>query len=234
MKVLCISDTHNKHEQIPLKYLENLNNEIKMIIHAGDLTSRGSKTEVREFFDWYATLPFEYKIVIAGNHDFFFEQAPEYEIEAFLAEYPNIIYLNDTSVEIEGFKIHGSPITPYFNNWAFNRIGDAIKPHWDLIPNDTDILVVHGPVKGYLDVPKKNYENGGVGVGCPYLLEKMSELTNLSCFIHGHIHERYGAFKFANDVWYFNASLLNLQYVMVNKPFLLVFDDETKKIKKVE
>lgn len=233
MKILTLSDTHNKHNHIPLRFLENIDNGIKIIIHAGDLSSKGSKAEIREFFDWYTTLPFEYKIVIAGNHDFFLEEAPEYEIEAFLAEYPNIIYLNDTSVVIDGFKIHGSPITPYYNNWAFNRIGDDIKKHWDLIPLDTDILVVHGPVKGYLDLPIRN-QASGIGVGCPYLFEKMSELTNLSCFIHGHIHETYGAYKFANGIWYFNASLLDLHYVMVHKPFLLTFDDETKKIKKVE
>ena len=41
-------------------------------------------------------LPYTHKILIAGNHDFFFEEAPEYEIEAVLAKYPNITYLNES------------------------------------------------------------------------------------------------------------------------------------------
>ncbi len=230
MKIILISDTHGKHHQIPEKYIENADGSIDMIMHAGDISSIGSKTQVRDFFDWYATLPFKYKVVIAGNHDYFFEQAPEYEIEEFLKEYPDIIYLNDANIEIEGLKIHGSPITPYFNNWAFNRIGDTIKPHWDLIPTDTNILLIHGPVKGYLDTLKRN----GLHVGCPYLLDKISELTDLSFLAHGHIHERYGAYKFANDVWFFNGSLLDLSYVMVNPPFIITIDEITKKVLKVE
>jgi hypothetical protein len=66
-----------------------------------------------------------------------------------LAEYPTVIYLNDSGVEIDGLKFWGSPVQPYFHNWAFNRIGDDICKHWELIPLDTDILITHGPVKGF-------------------------------------------------------------------------------------
>jgi hypothetical protein len=38
-----------------------------------------------------------------------------------LAEYPTVIYLNDSGVEIDGLKF-GVPVQPYFHNWAFNRI----------------------------------------------------------------------------------------------------------------
>ena len=30
------------------------------------------------------------------------------------------IYLNDSSVELFGYKIFGSPWTPWFYDWAFN------------------------------------------------------------------------------------------------------------------
>jgi hypothetical protein len=46
-----------------------------------------------------------------------------------LAEYPTVIYLNDSGVEIDGLKFWGSPVQPYFHNWAFNRIGDDICKH---------------------------------------------------------------------------------------------------------
>lgn len=209
MKITCISDTHNQHNNIPSKYLTGGD----CIIHSGDVSGRGSRVEVEAFLAWYNELPYTHKILIAGNHDFFFEEAPEYEIEAVLAKYPNITYLNDSGVEIEGLKIWGSPVQPWFYSWAFNRKGTDICPHWDLIPLDTDILITHGPAKGYLDLTL----HGDV-TGCPYLLEKISELTNLKLFVHGHIHEAYGRVDFPDGGVFLNASVLNARYVMSNLP----------------
>ena len=209
MKITCISDTHNQHNNIPTKYLSGGD----CIIHSGDVSGRGSRVEVEAFLAWYNELPYTHKILIAGNHDFFFEEAPEYEIEAVLAKYPNITYLNDSGVEIEGLKIWGSPVQPWFYSWAFNRKGTDICPHWDLIPLDTDILITHGPAKGYLDLTL----HGDV-TGCPYLLEKISELTNLKLFVHGHIHEAYGRVDFPDGGVFLNASVLNARYVMSNLP----------------
>jgi predicted phosphodiesterase len=209
MNITCISDTHSKHEHIPSKYLTGGD----CIIHAGDVSGRGTKQEIEVFLAWYNELPYKYKILIAGNHDFFFEQAPEYEIEAMLAKYPNIIYLNDSGVEIEGFKIWGSPVQPWFYSWAFNRKGTEICAHWDMIPLDTNILITHGPAKGYLDLTKR-----GTSTGCPYLLEKITEMTNLALFVHGHIHEAYGRVDFPDGGVFMNASVLNLDYVMSNLP----------------
>ena len=209
MKITCISDTHNQHNNIPSKYLAGGD----CIIHSGDMTGRGSRVEVEAFLAWYNELPYTHKILIAGNHDFFFEEAPEYEIDAVLAKYPNITYLNDSGIEIEGLKIWGSPVQPWFYSWAFNRKGTDICPHWDMIPLDTDILITHGPAKGYLDLTL----NGDV-TGCPYLLDKISELTNLKLFVHGHIHEAYGRVDFPDGGVFLNASVLNAKYVMSNLP----------------
>lgn len=212
MKFTCISDTHNKHLQIPTKHLTGGD----CILHSGDISSRGTRTEVETFLEWYNDLPYTYKILIAGNHDFFFEQAPEYEIEAVLAKYPNIIYLNDSGVELEGIKIWGSPVQPWFHSWAFNRKDEKILEHWDLIPLDTNILLTHGPMKGYLDLT-----NGGDIVGCPYLLDKLKDFTNLKLHQCGHIHEAYGSYQFADGPLLINASVLDRSYNMAHYPFEL-------------
>jgi predicted phosphodiesterase len=209
MKITCISDTHNKHNHIPTQYLSGGD----CIIHAGDVSGRGTRTEIENFLWWFDKLPYTHKILISGNHDFFFEEAPEYEIEAVLAKFPSITYLNDSGVEIEGLKIWGSPVQPWFYNWAFNRKGTDICKHWDLIPLDTDILITHGPAKGYLDLTL----HGDV-TGCPYLLEKISEMTNLKLFVHGHIHEAYGRVDFPNGGVFLNASVLDARYVIKNLP----------------
>jgi Icc-related predicted phosphoesterase len=224
MKILCISDTHNKHKQIPNEYLENADGSIDMIIHAGDMTGRGFKNEIMPFLDWYNELNFKHKILIAGNHDFYFEmKGEEKRIAEMLALRPNITYLNDSGIEIDGIKIWGSPVQPWFYNWAFNRVEEEIGKHWDLIPLDTDILITHGPVKGYLDLTM----NGDV-TGCPQLLKKISELKNLKMHVAGHIHEAYGHVKFPDGGLFINASVLNHRYEMQNKPILVELDEETK------
>ncbi len=214
MKILCISDTHNKHNHIPSKYTDNADGSIDMIIHAGDMSGRGYKNEIMPFLDWFNDLNFKHKILIAGNHDFYFEmKGEEKRIAEMLANRPNITYLNDSGVEINEFKVWGSPVQPWFYNWAFNRKGTDICKHWDMIPIDTDILITHGPVKGYLDLTM-----GGDVTGCPYLLETIGKMTNLKLHVCGHIHEAYGRVDFPDGGIFVNASVLNHRYEMQNRP----------------
>jgi len=214
MKLLLISDTHNKHQEIPREYLENKGGDIETIIHAGDISGLGRLEEIEKFLEWFSKLNFKYKVFIPGNHDFYFERASEEKVNLLLSKYPNVIYLQDSGVELDGFKVWGSGITPWFFDWAFNRRGDAILPHWNLIPLDTDILVVHGGPKyvGHLNVNNRNDD-----CGCPYLMNKISNMTNLKLFVQGHIHEGYGKTELNNTI-FVNASVLNARYEMRNRP----------------
>lgn len=61
-------------------------------------------------------------------------------------------YLEDSGCEVLGYKIWGSPWSPTFFNWAFNLdIGEPLASKWELIPNDTEILITHGPPIGHGD-----------------------------------------------------------------------------------
>ena len=217
MKVICISDSHSKHHEIPSRFMENADGDIDMCIHAGDVSSRGDEREILQFMEWYSKLPFKYKILIAGNHDFYFERATSDMIERLLKNYPEIIYLNDSGVEIEGFKIWGSPVQPWFYNWAFNRMGIDIQAHWDLIPSDTQLLITHGPIQGYLDMTTR-----GDITGCPYLKETINaRLKDLKLHVCGHIHEAYGRIVMADGQVLLNASVLNHRYEMQNRPITM-------------
>ena len=216
MKILCISDTHTKHDQIINPLINNPDRDIDTIVCAGDVSSRGYKQEIKQFLDWYSKLKFENKILIAGNHDFFFEQGQPEDIAELLANYPSVTYLNDSGVEIDGIKFWGSPVQPWFFNWAFNRVDRTIIKHWDMIPLDTDVLITHGPIKGFVDRTR-----GGEHVGCPYLLEKVMELKDLKLHVCGHIHEAYGEHTFVNGAKFVNASVLNLNYTMAHNPILI-------------
>jgi len=208
MKILAIADTHNQHNSLVLP-------EADMILHAGDISRRGEEQEILAFLSWFKNLDYRYKIFIAGNHDFYFERTSPETIKEIIPE--NVIYLCDSGITIEGISIWGSPVTPTFFDWAFNRNrGEAISRHWDLIPQGTDILMTHGPVAGILDKTVR-----GEHVGCVDLLKKVQELKP-KYYIGGHIHEAYGKLE-AEGTTYFNASVLDERYRLKSEPWLFEY-----------
>lgn len=203
MKIIAISDTHGQHQSVKLPAGD-------MLIHAGDVSKRGTQPQVQEFLDWFSALDYRYKIFIAGNHDFYFEREKAAAIEALIPA--NIIYLNDSFVEIEKLKIWGSPVQPWFYDWAFNRQrGEDIRRHWKLIPEALDILITHGPVAGILDRVIT-----GQHVGCEDLAERIRQVKP-RVHICGHIHEAYGV-ETHDGIKYINASVLDEEYVLRNSP----------------
>ena len=207
MRFVTISDTHGKHEDLRLPAGD-------ILIHAGDVSMRGEESEVRTFLNWLETLKYRHKILIAGNHDFYFERESDEQIEKILPL--NVVYLKDSGTTINGLKIWGSPVTPWFLNWAFNRRrGDPIRRHWDLIPDDTEILITHGPSFRILDTNEKREH-----LGCKDLFTRIHEIKP-KVHVFGHIHEAYGIIE-KSGIKYINASVLNEKYELVNEQ--IVFD----------
>lgn len=208
MKICFISDTHSLHEQMLIP-------EADILIHAGDLSSRGERGELQVFLDWFAALPHPHKVFIGGNHDFFLEE----ERAAFLQMVPdNLIYLENEQRAVAGIKIWGSPITPYFFNFAFNRHrGKAIRCYWDEIPTDTDILVTHGPPFGIGDRTVK-----GISAGCEELLEVVKNIQP-RYHVFGHIHEAYGVYQ-QGGTTFVNASLVDLHYRPIHAPIVVTWE----------
>lgn len=206
MKLVLISDTHGAHKTVQVP-------EGDVLIHAGDLSKRGEEGEVKEFLDWFSKQPHTYKVFVAGNHDWLFERRSAEYIKSLIPE--NIIYLNDSGVEINGVYIWGSPIQPTFYNWAFNRDrGEDIKRHWDLIPEHTDVLITHGPPYGILD---KTFR--GEHVGCQDLMNAIHEIQP-KLHVFGHIHEGYGIQQ-SKQTNFVNASILDQKYRCVNQPIVI-------------
>lgn len=203
MKIVAISDTHGFHNQLQLPKGD-------ILLHSGDVAKRGGEQEIITFLHWFSRQDFAYKVFIAGNHDFYFERATASEIAELIPD--NVIYLNDSGVTINGINIWGSPVQPRFFDWAFNRDrGVDIDQHWQLIPENTDILLTHGPPKGILD---KTFQ--GLEVGCEMLLQRIEQIQP-TYNIFGHIHEAYGQVT-KNNIHFINASVVNLRYLVVNPP----------------
>ena len=212
MKIVFISDTHGQHRK-----LKNLP-KADLIIHGGDVSKLGKDHEVEDFIHWFLRLDYAHKIFIAGNHDFYFEDYSFDFIQKKLTS--NCHYLCNNGVEIEGVKIWGSPVTPTFFNWAFNvDRGKPIQKYWNMIPSNTDILVTHGPVGGILDRTTSN-----INAGCEDLLKTVNKVQP-KFHLFGHIHEAYGKEK-VNETTYFNGSLLNEYYNLVNNPWEFEYPKE--------
>jgi len=236
-----ISDLHTRHKEWfnNLQYgqwgyeYEQRWKDLDILIFAGDCSSRGYFHEIKDFTQWLSKQPATYKVMIAGNHDFGFETIANFDYEKptnskqrppHLEEIipDNVTYLNDEGTEILGLKIWGSPIQPWFHNWAFNRQrGEEIKKHWDLIPDDSDIVITHGPPRGMLDriSPKFERYNENPHVGCDDLLEAIQRVKP-KVNVFGHIHEGHGITE-KDGTTYINASCLDDNYGPSNPPIIL-------------
>ena len=223
MEIIFISDTHTKHFDGWLnRELDKLLEEYPeaVLVHCGDISSRGRQREVEDFVEWYEDLKFKNKLLIAGNHDFMFEDNPEEALRILESKGKSITYLNDSGVEIGGIKFWGSPVTPRFFDWAFNRDAD-IQNHWNMIPHDTNVLITHGPPYGILDFTLRDRKP----VGCHYLRKRLFDLKDLKVHSFGHIHEAFGQ-QIGDDedfqgIQFVNASYLDLRYDPVNRPIVI-------------
>lgn len=206
MQIVCISDTHGQHRNINIPIGD-------VLIHAGDITRGGSLQETEDFLLWYAAQPHTYKIFVAGNHDKSFEQ----QKEKIIPKIPhNIIYLENSGVQIENFYFWGSPYTPKFFNWAFGKNrGVEIAVHWQKIPLYTSVLITHGPPKNILDTTHK-----GHNVGCADLMNVINTLTQLKLHVFGHIHEAYGI-QVQGNCTFVNASILDRKYKKASEPVVV-------------
>ena len=166
MRIVCISDTHNCNEQIAVP-------DGDLLIHAGDATTTGTPEQIKAFNRWFKNLPHKHKIFVAGNHDWLFEMNNEYA-RSLLGG--SVHYLQDSSTEIDGLKIYGSPWQPRFFDWAFNlNRGPELAAKWKSIPNDIDILITHGPPNGILDAVPRVW--GIDYTGCEELRKRVEQIA---------------------------------------------------------
>ncbi|RDA96138.1 hypothetical protein CP533_1776 [Ophiocordyceps camponoti-saundersi (nom. inval.)] len=180
VRIVCISDTHDRTVQVPPG---------DVVVHAGDLTNNGAASDIQAQLDWLKTLPHRVKIVVAGNHDRFFDpeaRIPDDVDSQASLDLDGLTYLqDDTSVqEIKGRRIvfFGSPHIPRRDSSCFAFQYPPSTPPWfSRVPPQTDVLVTHGPPKNHLDL----------GLGCPGLLREIWRIRP-RLHVFGHIHSAYG------------------------------------------
>ena len=68
LKIVAISDTHNRHDKVQIP-------DCDLLIHAGDWSGQGGKSEVENFAKWLNKQnQCKDIVIIPGNHEKYFEE----------------------------------------------------------------------------------------------------------------------------------------------------------------
>jgi Icc-related predicted phosphoesterase len=216
-KIVAISDQHGVLPDIPA---------CDLLLIAGDLcpiTNHHPWFQANwlreDFRRWLAAVPARKIVFVAGNHDLVFEKEPDSVPRDLPAT-----YLQDSGIEWEGLRIWGTPWQPWFFDWAFNLYEPALVEKWALIPDDTDILVVHGPPHSYGDgVPEVD---GVRRTGSPGLLSRIQQVRP-KLVVFGHIHEGRGEWR-VGDSMLANVTILDEKYRHVYEPWSYTLGETAK------
>lgn len=208
MKIACISDTHGL-------FLPEIPDDADIVLHAGDVGPDRNALDWLEgpFSDWaervgrpiYCTW---------GNHDFFGERGT-------IFDYPdNVSFWVDAEAVYNGVKMWFSPWSNRFGNWAFMESEADLARRWERIPEDTQIIVSHGPPKGYGD--RIFWDGHYQEVGSKSLLDRFLSLPEASLLVCGHIHEAAGRYQPAPGKLVVNASQVDEFYDPVQNAVQIV------------
>ena len=194
MKILHLSDTHNRHQtlgKLP---------EADVVVHSGDF-SDGTEDTTIAFLNWFCDLPHPHKIFICGNHDTYLYQANINGLDA------NVHHLCNTGIAIGGVRFYGVPMfmEDYLTYRQYRNIAN--------IPTDTDVLITHSPAYGILD-----FDNN-INYGDETLLVKVMEIQP-RLHLFGHIHAGHGIAT-EHGITFSNGSIMNAEYTALFQPHLI-------------
>jgi predicted phosphodiesterase len=183
IRVVCLSDTHDQIVQsVP---------DGDLLIHAGDLTNKGTAHDIQKQLDWLASLPHQHKVVVCGNHDSYFDiksRREEDQLGGKTLDLKGLNYLENKSITLNfkggrSLNLYGSPDLPVCGGslFAFQYLPQE-HPWANTVPMDTDILVTHTPPKDHLDLD----------LGCPGLMKEVWRVKP-KLHVFGHVHCARGA-----------------------------------------
>ncbi|KAI6785441.1 putative rhamnogalacturonate lyase C [Emericellopsis cladophorae] len=181
IRVVAISDTHDQFVHIPPG---------DILVHAGDLTNEGTVRDIQKQIDWLKRQPHAVKVVVAGNHDSWFDPKSRRDEDVksgAQVDLDGVVYLESqiTVQEIRGRKVHifGVPDIPNIGppEFAFQYQPDE-HPWLSKIPPETDILITHSPPKHHHDL----------ALGDTNLLRELYRVRP-RLHIFGHVHFGYGS-----------------------------------------
>lgn len=214
MRIIAIADQHGFLPDIPA---------CDLLLIAGDVCPVSDHTLPAQlqflaepFRRWLDAVPATHVVATWGNHDFIGQESPD------LVPRMRWNMLVDRAITIGGYRIYGTPWQPVFMDWAFNLTEPQLEKKWSMIDPKTEILVCHGPPRGYGDNALRSNRPDEL-VGSPSLLKRIEQVRP-HLVVYGHIHNGRGRWELPGEpaVTLANVAVLNERYNLVQSP--MVFD----------
>lgn len=221
MKIVAISDLHGKFPEIEVKKFDVLcicGDIFPLEIQYNMLECKAWLLKV--FIPWCQKLECDNILLIAGNHDVFFEKAT-YKEKKYMFLGTNIHYLEDDSYEVDDLTFYGTPYCNKFAEWSFMRNDDQLKIIYKFIPKNVDILLTHAAPYGTSDICLQEvWWNEGKHIGCIPLRDAIVE-KKPKIVLHGHLHSSNHEVELLEETKVYNVSILDETYNIAYKPLVL-------------
>lgn len=194
MKLLITSDTHGNLPSI------DSSKEYDVFCLVGDVCPNYSAHWIADadlqmnwmldkFVPWLRTINAKRKLITFGNHD---GVGLHPEIRSIFDADTQVLI--DQSTTIDGVLFHGTPWTfcpPEYGlyRWAYGKSYESeLKLYFDQIPDNTQVLLSHGPPYGILDATLHTGPLGGINNIGSHELGKSIIRKNIPLTIFGHNH----------------------------------------------
>jgi len=179
-----ISDTHGYHQKIKLEGGD-------ILVHSGDILDFKEKISIEKTVEWLNKTPYEYKILVLGNHD---EELLKFNLP------DKIILLNNELINIFNIKFYGLSATlQEITNKYFGELNE-LEIKNEFRDENFDILITHGPPKGILDYKFNN------SIGSVSLLNYVKN-HKPKYHLFGHAHHLKGTYNDGSTT-FSNASIV--------------------------
>jgi Icc-related predicted phosphoesterase len=170
-RITHISDTHGFHESLTLKGGD-------ILIHSGDIFDLEKKISIKKILDWFEGTPYEFKIIVLGNHDN--QEFLEYKLPE------KVLLLNNKFINIHNISFYGltGTLKKNYTPYSFGQLSDTDIAN-ELQDIGCDVFITHGPPKDILD------NKLGESVGSVSLLEYVKK-HKPKYHLFGHAHHSRG------------------------------------------
>jgi Icc-related predicted phosphoesterase len=224
MKIIATSDLHGNLPEIePADFLCICGDITPLDVDRKiDLSKEWLNTE---FVEWVNAISVKHVVMIAGNHDFAFQEMNKPEFVEWNKKMPKLWYLEDSCVILEDIMFYGTPWCPRLSNWAYYKPESDLRRVFNNIP-DCDILLTHTPpryVNGLGEVrqvSKLKYQDNIPDHGCMELRESIKH-KDIKYVFSGHIHSGNHNLEEWRGKMLANVSLLDEDYKISFKPLII-------------
>ncbi|MGL4997454.1 MAG: metallophosphoesterase family protein [Cetobacterium sp.] len=186
-KILAISDLHGSLSQLRrVKY-----KEADFLFVVGDLSNIGLRCDLTKALDMINGFDhIQHKVIVLGNHDARNLHNPlgmdDDEVYDFCEQrYPNLTFLKNKIVEIDGLKIYGTPYVGKFGDWAF-QCEESEKIAKTIPIKNVDIILCHEPPSAIELSKLEDIDIGNV------VLREYLDNNKVDLLVCGHVHENGG------------------------------------------